>query len=86
MKTRLRHLAFLVGRGLERLARRIGKTVQVQAVVPIRAPDQRQAVRAEPVERVLQAALQMLVERLLGARLVFVGDRLVEDATDRRFP
>ena len=33
----------------------------------------------EAVERVVEAALQVLVERLLGAGLVVVGDRLVED-------
>ena len=56
------------------------KRVEVQAVVPVGAADQRQPVRPQPVERVLDAALQVLVERLLGAGLVVVGHRLVQDA------
>ena len=76
---RLGHLAVLVVGGLERLAGRVGEAVQVQAVVPVGAADQRQAVRPEPVERVADAALQVLVERRLAAGLVVVGHRLVED-------
>jgi hypothetical protein len=77
---RLGHLAFLVGGGLEALAGRVGEAVEIQAVVPVGAADQRQAVRPEPLQRVAEAALQVLVERLLGAGLVVVGHRLVEDA------
>jgi hypothetical protein len=44
---RLGHLAVLVGGGLEALARRVGEAVEVEAVVPVGAADQRQAVRPE---------------------------------------
>ena len=76
----LGHLAFLVRRGLERLARRVGKTIQVQAIVPVGAADERQAVRAEAFERVIETAAQVLVERLFGAGFVFELHRFVEDA------
>jgi hypothetical protein len=36
-------------------------------------------VRAEPVERILDRAAQVLVEGRLGARLVVEHDRLFED-------
>ena len=65
----LGNLAVLVGGGLEGLARRIGEAVQVEAVVPVGAADQRQAMRPEALERVAEAALQMLVERRFGAGL-----------------
>ena len=39
------NLAVLVGRGLEGLARRIGEAVQVEAIVPIGAADEGQAMR-----------------------------------------
>ena len=79
-ENRLGDLAVLVGRGLERLARRVGETVEVQAIVPVGAADERQAVRAEAFERVIEAAAQVFVERLLGAGLVLELHRLVEDA------
>ena len=72
-------------RGLEGLARRVGEAVEVQAVIPVGAADQRQAVRPEPLQRVAQAALQVIVERLLGARPVLVDHRLVQDRRIARF-
>ena len=77
---RLGDLAFFVRGGLEGLSGRVGEAVQVEAVVPVGATDQRQSMRSQAVERVLEAALQVLVERLLGARLIVVGHRLVENA------
>ena len=77
---RLGNLAVLVGGGLERLAGRVGKTVQVQAIVPVGAANERQAVRAEAFQGVIEAAAQVLVERLLGAGFVLEGHRLVQDA------
>ncbi len=41
--------------------------------------DQRQAVRSEPVERVAEGPLQVLVECGLGALTVVVGNRFMED-------
>jgi len=38
------NLAVFVGRGLEGLARRVGEAVQVEAIVPIGAADERQAM------------------------------------------
>jgi hypothetical protein len=77
---RFGHLAVLVGGGLEGLARRIGEAVEIEAVVPVGAADERQAVRPKALQGVVEAALQVLVERHFRARLVVVGHRLVEDA------
>ena len=77
---RLGHLAFLVGGRLKRLARRVREAVQIQAVVPIGAADQGKPVRPQPVQRVTEAAPQVLVERLLRAGLVVVLHRLVQNA------
>ena len=58
-----RHAAFKVRRGLETLARGTREAVEVQAVVPVRAADERQLVRAEVVQRIVEAAAQVLHER-----------------------
>ncbi len=42
-------------------------------------------MRPKAIERVLETALQVFVERLLGARLIVVGNGLVEDAPIARF-
>ena len=72
-------LAVLVGRGLERLSRRIGEAIQVQAIVPIGAANKRQAVGAKTVERVAKAALEVLVERFFRARRIIVRHEFIED-------
>ena len=54
---RFGHLAIFIGGGLERLPRGIREAVEVQAVIPIGAPDQGQAVRADAFEGVSHAAL-----------------------------
>ena len=77
---RFGYLAILVGGGLEALAGGVGEAVEVEAVVPVGAANQRQAMRPKAVEGVLEAALQVLVERRLRARLVVVLDGLVQDA------
>ena len=77
---RLGHFAILVGGRLEGLARRRGEAVQVQAIVPVGAADQRQPVGSKPIQCIGKAALQVVVERRLGARLVVVRHRLVQDA------
>ncbi len=84
-KDRLGGLTFFVRSGLERLAGCIGEAVQVEAVVPVGATDERQSMRPQAVYRVLEAALQVLVERLLGAWFIVVGNRFVEDAPIARF-
>ena len=76
----LGNAGFSVRGGLERFARRLGIRVQVEAVVPVGAPDQRQSVGSGPLQRVLDAPLQVLVQRGLGAGHVVVGDELLEDA------
>ena len=70
---------FLERRDLEGFARFGGEDVEVQAVVPVGATDERQAVRAEVVQRVVQRPLQVLGERRLGAGFVLVSHRRVED-------
>ena len=60
---RLGGAAGLVAGGLERLAGRVGEAVQVEAVVPVGAADERQAVRAEVLERVVERALEVLEQR-----------------------
>ena len=49
---RLGDLAFLVGGRLEGLAGRVGEAIQIQAVIPIGAADQRQTVRPQSLERI----------------------------------
>jgi hypothetical protein len=51
----------------------------------LRLRQSRQAVRPDAVQGVPDGALEMLVERRLGARLVVVRDRLVEDRGVPRF-
>ena len=75
-----------VGGGLEGLARHVGETIEIQAVVPVGAADERQTVRPEPVERVLEAALQVLLQRRFGAGLIIEGHGFVEDRPSRRSP
>ena len=51
--------ARLVLRGLEGLARGVGEAVEVQAVVPVGAANQRQSMRAEALQCIGEAALEM---------------------------
>ena len=83
---RFGHLAVLVGGGLEALARRVGEAIQVQAVVPVGAADQRQAMRPKPVQRVVEAALQVLVERLSRSRARCRTGRVRPECSSRRSP
>ena len=76
---RLGHATVLVLGGLEGLPGRLAEAVEVEAVVPVGAADERQPVRAQAVERVLDGAHEMLVERRFAAGLVIEGHRLVED-------
>ena len=76
----LRH-GSLAGPGdLEALSRVLREAVEVQAVVPVRAPDQRQAVRAEMCLCKIEAPAQMLHERFGQLRIVVEVDLLVQDA------
>ena len=79
-KDRLGHLAVFVGCGLEGDTWCVGEAVQVEAVVPVGATDQGQTMRPQPPQCVMEAAQQVVVERRLGAGLVVVGHRLVQDA------
>ena len=47
--------------------------IQIQAIVPVGAPDQRQSVWPHSFQRVLDGALQVFVERRFAPRLVIVG-------------
>src|ERR1035437_7227970 len=72
--------AVFVRGGLEGLPGRVGEAVQVETIVPIGAPDERQAMGTETIERVAEAALQMLVERRFGAGRIVIGHTLIQDA------
>ena len=67
-----------IRRRLEGFARRVREGVQVQAVVPVGAADQRQTMRTQAVEGVLNRSPQMVEQRLGGSRLAVVLRRLVQ--------
>src|SRR5690606_25510318 len=76
---RLGSASFAVLRRLEALARRLAEAVQIQTIVPVGAPNEREAVRTDVVQDVVEGALTVL-EEALGLRFVVVeGDLLVED-------
>ena len=77
---RLGNFAIFIGSGLEALAGSVREAVEVEAVVPVGAADEREAVWAEAGKRVVETALEVIVERLFRAGLVVELDRLVEDA------
>jgi len=79
------HSAILIGCGLERLSGLIGETIEIEAVIPIRSPNQRQTMWTPPVQRVLDGFLQVNIEGLLAARLVVKGDRFIQDLPVTRF-
>ncbi len=81
----LRHFAILVRCRLKGLTRRIRKTVQVQAVIPIGTTDQRQPMRTQPVQRVLERTLQMPIKGILAAGTVVVHHLFSENAPIARF-
>ena len=72
-------LALLVGRRLEGLPRCLREAIQVQAVVPVRSPNQRQPVRTKRVQGVHHGALQVLVERHFCARLVLILHKFIQN-------
>ena len=69
----------VVLRGLEALVRIPGEAVEVQTVVPVGTPDERQAVWAEVVEDMIEGDGKMFEERLLRAFLIVKRHHLVED-------
>ena len=69
----------IVGDGLEALAGLFGEAVQVQAVVPVRPADQRQAVRAAVIDDVVEGAAQVLAERGGQGRIVVKVDLLIQN-------
>ena len=72
---------------LERLARLIREAVEVEAVVPVSASDQRQTVRTEPVERVLHRAARGARDSgRLGARPRVVRHEVSRGSTGRLSP
>ena len=64
---------------LEALARRLAEAVQVQAVVPVCAADQRQTVRPLVGAQIAKAAAQMLEQRLCKAVVVVKINRFVQN-------
>ncbi len=77
---RLRGATGAVPGRLERLARGVREAVEVQAIVPVRAADEGQAVRAQVVEDVVERALQVLEQGRRVLRVVVEGDRFLQDA------
>ena len=71
--------ALEVRAGLEALAGFAAEAVQVQAVIPVGAADERQAVGAAVRDRIADAAAQMLQERYFRALFVIERRRLVQD-------
>jgi len=63
-KDRLGDLAILIGCGLEALAGSVREAVEVEAVVPVGAADKREAVWSKALQGVVEAALEVFVERL----------------------
>ena len=57
-----RDLPILVCGGLKGLAWRLGETIQVETVIPISAPDEREFVRPEPIEGVPETPLHVFEE------------------------
>jgi len=76
----LGNFTVLVGGGLEALAGSVRKAVEVEAIVPVGAADERKAMWAEAFKCVIEAALQVLIERLFGAGFVVVLNRFIQDA------
>ena len=76
---RLRNRSLGRTEGLEGFARMFGEAVEIQAVVPVCAPDQRQTVRPQMREREVKRSLQMLHERCRSRPVVVVGNLLVEN-------
>ena len=64
---------------LEALARLYGEAVEVEAVVPVGATDERQAMGSTVVEHLTHAATQVLEEWHLGSLLVVEGRGVVEN-------
>ena len=58
---------------------RLREAVEVEAVVPVRAADEREPVGPEVVEHVVERALQVLEERRRVLRVVVEGNRLLQD-------
>jgi len=62
------------------LAGGVGEAVEVEAIVPVGAANERQAVGAEAFESVMATAAQVFVERALGTGFVLERHRFVQDA------
>ena len=74
-----RHRAFAGSAGLEGFSWSIGEAVQIQAVVPVRASDQRQAVRALVGHDVVKGSCEMLEERNLGRFIIVERNHLIKN-------
>lgn len=74
------HPAFDIGCRLERFARLLGEAVQVQAVVPVRASDQRQAMGPEIFDDMVEGTFQMLEQRSGVVGVAVERNLLVKDA------
>ena len=72
-------VAFIVGTGLEGFSRCVGEAVQVQAVVPVGAADERQAVRSEMLQRIIEGTSQMFHQRSCQFFFIIEGNIFGEE-------
>ena len=79
-KNALGHRAFAGAGGLETLARRVAEAVQIQAVVPVSAANQRQTVRTLVVDDVVEARFEVLQQRSAVVGVAVVGRCGIEKA------
>ena len=70
----------LVLRSLERLVRVVGEAVEVEAVVPVGAAYERESVRPQVVQDVVERYPEVLQQADFGPGTVVEGDRFVEYA------
>ena len=77
---RLRTAAFsLVPGSLERLVRVKRETIQIEAVIPVRAPYKRQPMRPQMLPCIVKAYPQMLQKSLLASRHIVKRHHLVKN-------
>ena len=78
-KDGFRHRPFAGTGGLEGLSGVLGEAVEIQAVVPVRAPDQRKTVGALVSDRVVHTPAQVLHKRLREGNIIIEGHGLIQN-------
>ena len=69
----------LVFRSLERFIRIVRKAVEIQAVIPVRAPYERQAMRAKISPRIFKTYEKVLKKRLFRARDIVERNHFIQN-------